>query len=80
MYTIFWLEETEGKRPLARPRPRWKDNIIIDLTERELELVDWLHLAQVRDMGLALVNTVKNLRFPLILTFYASFLQIPSVS
>ena len=27
----FWGRETEGKRPLGRPRPRWEDNIEIDL-------------------------------------------------
>jgi hypothetical protein len=30
----------EGKRPLRRPRHRWKDNIEMDLKEIGLEVVD----------------------------------------
>jgi hypothetical protein len=51
----------EGKRPLGRPRPRWVDNIKMDL--REIG-VDWVDLAQDRDHWRALVNTVMNLRVP----------------
>jgi hypothetical protein len=29
--------QTEGKRPLRRPRCRWEDNIEIDVKELELE-------------------------------------------
>jgi hypothetical protein len=32
--------EPEGKRPLGRPRPRWMDNIKMDLLETELNVVD----------------------------------------
>jgi len=39
----------EGKRPLGRPRPRWKDNIRMDVRKMGWEGVDWLHLAQDRD-------------------------------
>jgi hypothetical protein len=28
---INFVEETEGKRSLARPRSRWEDNIRMDL-------------------------------------------------
>ena len=28
-----YLEKPEGKRPLGRPRHRWKDNIKMDLQE-----------------------------------------------
>jgi hypothetical protein len=27
------IEKREGKRPLGRPKSRWEDNIIMDLTE-----------------------------------------------
>jgi hypothetical protein len=53
----------ELKRPLARPRRRWVDNIK-DLGETGWGDVDWLDLAQDRDKRRALVNAVMNLRFP----------------
>ena len=39
----------EGKRPLGRPRRRWKDNIKMDLQEVGCEGMDWIELAQDRD-------------------------------
>jgi hypothetical protein len=39
----------EGRRPLERPRHRWKDNIKMDLGEIVFGDVDWIHLAQDRD-------------------------------
>jgi hypothetical protein len=54
----------EGKRPLGRPRRRWVDNIKIDLTEIEWDIMDWIVLAEDRDQWRALVITVKNLRVP----------------
>jgi hypothetical protein len=44
----------ERKRPLGRPRLRWVDNIKIYLKE-----IEWSGMDR---MGLALVNTVMNLR------------------
>jgi hypothetical protein len=38
-------EETEGKRPLGRPRCRWEDNIKIDLQELGGCVWDWMELA-----------------------------------
>ena len=55
----------EGKRPLGRPRRRWKDNIKIDLTESWMWGTDWIELAQDRDRWRTLVNVVTNLRAPL---------------
>ena len=52
----------EGKRPLGRPRRRWKDNIKMDLQEVEGGCEDWMELAQDRDRWRALVSTVMNFR------------------
>jgi hypothetical protein len=54
----------EGKRPLGRPRPRWEDNIKMDLGEIGWGGVDWIDLGEDRDQRRALVNTVMNLRVP----------------
>ena len=54
----------EGKRPLGRPRRRWKDNIGMDLQEVGCEGVDWIDLVQDRDRRWALLNEVMNLRVP----------------
>ena len=53
----------EGKRPLGRPRHRWKENIKMDLQEVGGG-GDWMELAQDRDRWWELVNTVMNLRVP----------------
>ena len=54
----------EGKRPLGRPRPRWEDNIKMDLQEVGRSCGDWMELAQDRDRWRALVRMVRNLRVP----------------
>jgi hypothetical protein len=54
----------ERRRPLGRPRCRWENNIKMDLREIGFGDVDWIHWAQDRDRGRALVNTVMNLRVP----------------
>jgi len=54
----------EGKRPLGRPRRRWKDNIKMDLQEVGCGVMDWIELAQHRDRWRAVVNAVMNLRVP----------------
>jgi len=41
--------KSEGKRPLGRPRRRWKDNIRMDIKEIGWEGVDWIHLAKDRN-------------------------------
>jgi len=51
----------EGWRPLGRPRPRWEDNIRMDLREVGWGCVDWMELAQDRDRWRALVSAVMNL-------------------
>jgi hypothetical protein len=54
----------EGKRPLARSRRRWIDNIKLDILEIGVNVVGWIGLAQVRYRWRALVNAVMNLRVP----------------
>jgi len=52
----------EGKRPLGRPR--WEDNIKMDLQEVGCGDIDWIELAEDRDRWRALVTAVINLRIP----------------
>jgi hypothetical protein len=62
-YSIL-VGNSEGKRPLGRPRRRWEDNTKMDPREIEWDCVDWIGLAQDRDQWMALVNAVMNLRVP----------------
>jgi len=39
----------EGKKPVGIPRPRWEDNIKMDLQEVGFEGMDWIVLAQDSD-------------------------------
>jgi hypothetical protein len=55
---------SEGKRPLGRPRRRWVHNIKLDLREVGWDGMDWIDLAQDRDQWQAVVNTVMNFRVP----------------
>jgi len=43
---------------------RWEDNIMMDLQEVGCKGMDWIKLAQDRDMWRPLENVVKNLRVP----------------
>ena len=52
--------KNEGKRSLRRPRPRWEDNIKMDLQEVRWRGMAWIDLAQDRDSWRALVNAVMN--------------------
>jgi hypothetical protein len=50
----------EGKRPLGRPRPRWKNNIRMDLREIGINEANWIGLAQDRVKWRAFMNMVMN--------------------
>jgi hypothetical protein len=54
----------EGRRPLARPKHRWENNIKMDLREVGCGYVDWMKLAQNRDRWRAHVSAVMKLRVP----------------
>jgi hypothetical protein len=54
----------EGRRPLGILRRRWLDNIRMDLVEVGWGDVDWIGLAQDRDMWRAVVISVLNIRVP----------------
>jgi hypothetical protein len=64
VFTGFWLGGPNVKRPLGRPRHRWKDNIKTDLRQIGIDGANWIQVAQDRVQWLAFVNTVMNLRVP----------------
>ena len=51
-----------GKRPLGRPRRRWKDNIRMDLHEKGINAGNWVDSTQDRDYWRAFVNAALNFR------------------
>jgi hypothetical protein len=53
---------SEGKRPLGRPRRRWEDGFRMDLRDIGLGCVDWIRLSQDRDRWRDVVSAVMNLR------------------
>jgi len=61
MYRVL-VGKPGGKRPLGRSRHRWEDDIKIDLQDVGYGGMDWIELAQDRDMWWELVNAVMNLR------------------
>ena len=63
MYRVL-VGKPEGKRPLGRPRRRWKDNIRMDFQEVGCGVMNWIEVAQDRDRWRALVNAVMYLRVP----------------
>jgi hypothetical protein len=54
--------ETEGRRPLGKPRRRWEDKIKIDFQEVPWGL-DWTDMAQYRNRCVVFVNAVMNFGF-----------------
>jgi hypothetical protein len=54
----------EGKRPLEKPRRRWKGNNKIQFYEIGYVGVDWINLGQDKVQWRDLVNTVIDIRFP----------------
>ena len=62
----YWgfVGKPDGKRPLGRPRRRWKCSIEINFEEVGWGGMSLIDLAQVRDSWQAVVNAVMNLWFP----------------
>jgi hypothetical protein len=54
----------EGRRPLGRHRHRCVDNIKTDLREIGWSSMEWIDVAQDRNLWKALVNTVINFWVP----------------
>jgi hypothetical protein len=63
----FWHSLTvkpEEKKPLGRPKHRWKNNTKINLRDMGQTIVDQTPMVQKKNRKLALVNTVKILCVP----------------
>jgi hypothetical protein len=60
-YTI--LVGKPGGRRLGRSRRRWENIIIMDIRGIVWGIVDWIHLAQVRDKWWALEISIKGGKF-----------------
>jgi hypothetical protein len=58
---LLLLGKSEGKRPLERRRPRWIDNIKMDLGERLWDGVGWIVVARNMDKWKALLNAITIL-------------------
>jgi hypothetical protein len=51
----------KGKRPLGKPKRKWKDNIMLDFREIGIYGANWIQLAEDRVQWRDFVNTVINL-------------------
>jgi len=58
----FLVGKQEGRRPMGRSMRRWADNIRTDLQEVGCVYMDWIGLAEDRDIWRMLVSAVMNLR------------------
>ena len=56
------IVKSMGKRPVGRPRSRWEDNVRMDLAERGIESIKWIHLTEDRNQWRAFVDATLNLR------------------
>jgi hypothetical protein len=53
---------SEGKKPLGRPKSKWEDNIKMNLQEARYKGMGCIELAQDRDRWRELINVVMNIR------------------
>jgi hypothetical protein len=60
----FWWGNLREREPLGRSRRRWEDNVNMNLQEVGCGGIDWIDLAQDREMWQAVVSAVMNLRIP----------------
>jgi hypothetical protein len=61
MELVNTLAKTTEKRPLGRPKPRWEDNILMDIREIGINTRNWVDSAQVRACWIALMNAELKL-------------------
>ena len=67
--------KTTGKRPLGRPRRRWKGSIRMDLKEIGISTRSLVDSARDKDYRRALVNAALNLRVSQVMEFFLRFLK-----
>ena len=53
-----------GKRPLGRPRRKWKGNIRMNIKEIGINTRNWVDSAQERGYWIALINASLSIRVP----------------
>jgi hypothetical protein len=58
------VRKPEREESLGRPRHRWLDDIKMDVRDIGKVSMEWIKLAQIRDLWRALVNTIINFRVP----------------
>ena len=58
------MGKCEGKRPLGRPRRSWENIIKMDLQEVGCGGMDWIEVAQDRNIWPSRVNAVMKLVVP----------------
>jgi hypothetical protein len=56
--------KSESRRPVGRYTHMCEGNIQMDLGEIGRSGMDWIHLAQDKNLWKALVNTIMNLQVP----------------
>ena len=56
------VAKPEKRKPRGRPKPKWENNIQMDLRKVRRGGRDWIDLAQDRNRWRAVVNVVTNLR------------------
>jgi hypothetical protein len=57
------MGKSEGKRPLGRPRSRWKEKVNMDLQEVGCHGMDWIELAGTCECGNELSGSIKCGKF-----------------
>ena len=58
------LRKTGGKRPLGTHRPRWVNNIRMDLQEVGFGSMHWIGLGKYREIWQSLVSAVTKSLVP----------------